>query len=86
MTGWQRFLNSISTPGGNLLLLFIAVSSLLVLVVHVLENPHPNGDQAITVILSTFSAFTGALLQALRGRSSDIPAQKSNGGTDALQK
>jgi hypothetical protein len=72
MNNWQRFLNSISTPGGNLLLLGFFVVGLFVMVIHVLENPHPNGDQAITVILSTFSAFTGALLQALRGRSSDV--------------
>jgi len=73
MNRWQLFLNSISTPGGNLLLLAIFVSAMFTMVVHVLENPHPNGDQAVTVILSTFSAFSGALLQALRGRSSDIP-------------
>lgn len=74
MNRWQAFLNSISTPGGNLFLLALFVTALLSLTVHVLENPHPNGDQSVTVILSTFSAFSGALLQALRGRSSDIPA------------
>lgn len=72
MQKWQAFLNSISTPGGNLLLLAVFVSCLLGLVLHVLH--HGDDNQVTTVILSTFSGFSGALLQALRGRSSDIPS------------
>ena len=71
MQKWQAFLNSLSTPGGNLLLLCVFVSCLLALVLHVLH--HGDEGQVTTVILSTFSGFAGALLQALRGRTSDIP-------------
>jgi hypothetical protein len=71
MQKWQQFLNSISTPGGNLLLLAFYVAALLALVIHVLH--HADNGQIVTVILSTFSGFSGALLQALRGRTSDIP-------------
>jgi hypothetical protein len=71
MDSWQKFLNSISTPGGNLMLLVLFVASLLGLVLHVLH--HGDEGQVQTVILTTFSGFSGALLQALRGRSSDIP-------------
>lgn len=81
METWQKFLNSISTPGGNLLLLAVFVSTLLGLVLHVLH--HGDTGQVQTVILATFSGFSGALLQALRGRTSDVPAPKTNGGTDA---
>lgn len=77
MDTWQKFLNSLSTPGGNLLLLTIFVISMLALVVHVLH--HGDDSQVATVILTTFSGFSGALLQALRGRTSDIP-QPTNGG------
>lgn len=71
MTRWQQFLTSLSTPGGNLFLLVTFVVLLLVLVFHIL---HSSGDaQVTTVILSTFSAFSGALLQAFKGRSSDLP-------------
>jgi hypothetical protein len=93
MAKWQLFLNSLSTPGGNLLLLVVFVASLLGLVLHVLH--HGDEGQVQTVILTTFSGFSGALLQALRGRSSDIPtptgvttttstataSTKTNGGT-----
>lgn len=72
MPKWQFFLNSLATPGGNLFLLVAFVSLLLALVLHVLH--HSDSGQTTTVILSTFSGFSGALLQALRGRSSDIPA------------
>lgn len=71
MTKWQFFLSSLSTPGGNLFLLVVFVGLLLALVLHVLH--HSDSGQVTTVILSTFSGFSGALLQALRGRSSDIP-------------
>jgi hypothetical protein len=73
---WQDFLNSLNTPGGNLALLVVFVGLLLVLVLHILHRGDTQGGQATTVILTTFSAFSGALLQALRGRSSDIPADK----------
>lgn len=79
MAKWQTFLNSLSTPGGNLLLLCIFVASLLTLVIHVLH--HGDNGQVATVILSTFSGFSGALLQALRGRTSDIPSSPGTSTT-----
>ena len=71
MQKWQAFLTSISTPGGNLFVLCIFVSALLALVLHILH--HGDNGQVTTVILSTFSGFSGALLQGLRGRTSDVP-------------
>lgn len=72
MQRWQTFLNSWNTPGGNMLLLFIFVFSLLLLVLHLL---HHSGDANITtVITTTFAGFAGALLKALSGRTSDVPA------------
>lgn len=73
---WQGILNSLGTPGGNLLLLCIFVSSLLALVVHVLH--HSDDSTVTTTILNTFTGFSGALLQSFRGRTSDVV--KTNGG------
>ena len=67
---WQYFLNSLATVGGNLALLCVFVLLLLGLVLHVLHSANAS-DQVSTVIVTTFSAFSGALLQALRGRTSD---------------
>jgi hypothetical protein len=67
---WQYFLNSLATVGGNLVLLFLCFFVLLGLVLHVLHSSNVS-DQVSTVIVTTFSAFSGALLQALRGRTSD---------------
>jgi hypothetical protein len=83
MDSWQKFLNSLGTPGGNLLLLVIFVSCLLGLVLHVLH--HGDDGQVTTVILSTFSGFSGALLQALRGRSSDVPPVSGTTSTTTTQ-
>ena len=78
MAKWQMWLNSLSTPGGNLLLLAVFVSALLSLTVHVLHKDGQDSNQVTTDILSTFSGFSGALLQALRGRSTDVGAQPPN--------
>lgn len=65
----QRFLDSLASKGGNLLLLSVFVVSLLLLVIWITSRDQ--GDsQAVTVILSTFSAFSGALLAALTGAGS----------------
>jgi FtsH-binding integral membrane protein len=67
MNNWQRFLDSLASKGGNLLLMALFVVSLLTLVIWVTSRDQ--GDsQAVTVILSTFSAFSGALLAALTGQ------------------
>jgi hypothetical protein len=80
MQKWQTWLTSLSTPGGNLFVLSLFVILLLVLTVHVLEG-HDSGGQVETVILATFSGFSGALLQALRGRSADVPAPPGSTST-----
>jgi hypothetical protein len=72
MQKWQSFLNSIATPGGNLLVLCIFVVALLV--VMIFEIHHSDEGQVQTVVVATFSGFSGALLQALRGRTTDVPA------------
>jgi hypothetical protein len=75
---WQAFLDSLASKGGNLLVLSFFVGGLLGLVIWV--TLRDQGDsQAVTVILSTFSGFSGALLAALTGqvggqRKSDTPA------------
>ncbi len=72
MDRWQKWLNSIATPGGNLLVLSLFVIALLTVVIF--EIHHGLEGQVQTVVLSTFSGFSGALLQALRGRSTDVPS------------
>jgi hypothetical protein len=81
MNKWQSFLNSISTPGGNLLILSLFVIALLCVVIA--EIHHGDEGQVQTVVLSTFSGFAGALLQALRGRTTDIPAPPGSTSTTA---
>ena len=66
---WQYFLNSFATVGGNLFLLVFFVLILLGLVLHILH--HGDTNQVGTVVLTTFAAYSGALLQALRGRTTD---------------
>jgi len=80
MTKWQAFLNSLSTPGGNLFLLVWCVLLLLVLVV-ILIFAHPKDAALVTVVSTTFSGFAGALLQAFKGRSSDVPPTNSTVST-----
>ena len=67
MQKWQAFLDSLATKGGNLALMAVFVVSLLVLVIWVTSRD-AGDSQAATVILSTFSAFSGALLAALTGQ------------------
>jgi len=76
MTRWQQFLDSLASKGGNLFVLSLFVSSLLLLVMHVRNEP--NG-QALTVILSTFSGFSGALLSALTGSIGGVRKGDANG-------
>ncbi len=66
MQTWHDFLESLATRGGNLFLLVLFVAVLGFLVFHTLHHPEVNGEVK-TVILTTFSGFTGALLGALRG-------------------
>jgi len=66
MNWWNRFLDSLATKGGQLLILCMFVVMLLGLIIWV--TARDQGDsQATTVIISTFSAFSGALLGFLTG-------------------
>lgn len=69
MERWEHFLNSLATRGGNIVILLLCASGLFFAVLHVLHHAE-TGTEVRTVIMSTFSAFTGALLQALMGGSS----------------
>lgn len=78
MEKWQRFLDSWATKGGQLLLLCFFVIILLALVIWITSR-QAEDNQAQTVVLSTFSALSGALLGFLTGaavggqRKSDTP-------------
>jgi hypothetical protein len=71
INAWNKFLDSLSSPGGKLLILALFVASLFVLVIHVLH--HADSGQVTTVILATFSNFSGALLISLTGHSKPDP-------------
>jgi FtsH-binding integral membrane protein len=64
---FQRFLDSLATRGGQLFVLCCFVVMLLGLVLWVTWRDIDS--QATTVIMSTFSAFAGALLGFLTGAS-----------------
>jgi hypothetical protein len=69
---WQKWLDSLATKGGNLLILGMFVFVTLVLVIWI--ETKAGGDQntrAETVILTTFSNFTGALLGAVVNQQRD---------------
>jgi FtsH-binding integral membrane protein len=66
VTKWQSWLDSLSSKGGQLLILCLFVIFLLALVIWVTSRD-AGDSQAATVILSTFSAFAGALLTFLTG-------------------
>jgi hypothetical protein len=63
MGAWSDFCDTLNTRGGTIALLFIATAGLFLGVLHVMH--HGDSNQAATVIISTFSGFTGALLLAL---------------------
>lgn len=63
MKSLLAFFDAVASPGGNLVLLaiFVVLSGVAMNKVHY-------SDQIDTVMISVFSAFSGALLQALTGR------------------
>lgn len=69
MHRWEQFLNSLATRGGNIFLLAVFVLMLGGLVLHTLHHAEIN-TEVKTVVLSTFSGFTGALIAALQGGGS----------------
>jgi Na+/H+-dicarboxylate symporter len=68
---WDGFLESLATRGGNLLLLAFFV----VLFGSALVSLGDAGDKIQGALLTTFSAFAGALIAALRG----VAPQRLNG-------
>lgn len=66
MQAWSDFTESLSAQGGTIALLFVCCVGLATLVIHIMH--HNYGGEAATVIIATFSAFTGALLTMLTGR------------------
>lgn len=78
MSIWEHFLNSLATRGGNILVLIFFVVGLFFAVLHVLHHGESAAVEVRTVVMSTFSGFSGALLQALVGgqsrqRAGEIP-------------
>jgi hypothetical protein len=81
MERWQKFLDSLGTKGGNTFVLILFVSSLLMLVMHLHNDPSSVGQ---TVVLTTFSGFSGALLRDLGGApNGSTAAPPANGSTPA---
>jgi len=68
MQSWQKFLDSLATKGGNLLVLFVCFAGLLGLLIHVLH--HGDTGNVSMVVISTFSGFSGALMATLTGKDS----------------
>lgn len=79
MDSWEHFLNTIGTKGGNILVLILFVIGLMGALVHVLHHGQDVNAEAKTVIISTFSAFSGALLGALTS-SGGARRPTDNGG------
>lgn len=75
---WERFLDGLSSRGANVLILLICSGGLFAAVFHILH--HGDKSEVATVVLSTFSGFTGALLNALvsGGRASDNNSKKES--------
>lgn len=63
MNRWAQFLDSLASRGGNIAILLLATGGLFGACVHLLH--HGDKSEVATVILSTFSGFSGALLNAL---------------------
>ncbi len=68
MKRWQDFLDSLSTKGGNIFMLFVAMTLLLIFMLHVTHDGRDSG--LVSVIHDLAVGFGGALLGALAGNSS----------------
>jgi hypothetical protein len=78
ISAWNEFTDSLNTRGGTIALLFVSCVGLFFGVMHVMH--HGDNGQGASVIVSTFSGFTGALLVALTGKDRQ---QNGNGKADA---
>jgi len=79
---WQNFLNSLSTRGGAIFLLFVLSLIGFFITLHIV---HHNEDQSMFAagLIATVSNFTGALLLALKGSSESVSSASisPNGAT-----
>lgn len=73
---WVTFLNSLGTRGGNLLILLVMNGFLFLAVLHVLH--HGDKGDIASMVSTTFSTFSGALLHALYQGSKEAPTANSN--------
>ena len=78
MSRWTAFLDSLATRGGNIFVLLMICLFLSGLVYHVLHHNEVNTSTA-AVIMTTFSAFTGSLMNALQGGGSKQRNGDANG-------
>lgn len=78
MPSWQKFLDSLSTKGGNLFVLLICFTGLLCLLMHVLH--HGDTGNITMVVVATFSGFSGALMATLTGKDSKEQSEHATGG------
>jgi hypothetical protein len=81
MQSWQKFLDSLATKGGNLLVLFVCFAGLLGLLIHVLH--HGDTGNVSMVVVATFSGFSGALMATLTGKDSKEQSGPVPGGSAA---
>ena len=88
MKAWQDFLDSLSTKGGNIAVLFVASVLLAALLMHVIH--HGADTSAIEDFKEALSSFTEALLFACSGNSSRQQMQDrvdtaKQGGTPSVE-
>lgn len=69
MDRWQRFLDSLSTKGGNILVATFLMTVIGFGLLHVHHDPADNMEIRM-LLISTFSGFAGALLAMLKGDAS----------------
>lgn len=65
---WQDFADSLSTKGGNIVMLFLGTSLLAFLLLHVVHDQTDSG--IVSAIHDLMIGFGGALLGGLSGNSS----------------
>lgn len=81
MKTWAAFLDSLGTRGGNILILLAATGGLFLAALHIMH--HTDKSEVATVVLSTFSGFSGALLNALvSGGKSAVQLNLDNVSSD----
>jgi hypothetical protein len=69
MKAWQDFLDSLSTKGGNILLMFVALVGLMAFVHHIANDSNIN-ESIVSAAHDMMVGFGAALLAVLSGSSS----------------